>query len=210
MIDSERSFCYTLKMPKPRTYDKAELIQSAMEQFWEHGYYATSIRDLVDVTGVSRHGLYAEFDGKRGIFLAALETYLETFVQDAFGRVEDPGASSAQIRQYFEHLIALAEVNGLPGPGCLIANTMVEAAPHEKDIQAVVQRHLDRLRHGFERALLNGQKRNEVDHQLDAKRFAEFLTISAQGLWSASRMIADARHLRAYVDTLLAPIELKG
>lgn len=194
-------------MPKSRTYDKAELIQSAMERFWEHGYYATSIRDLVDVTGVSRHGLYAEFDGKHGMFLAALEAYLDTFVKEAFERVEGADSSTGQIREYFEHLIALAETNGLPGPGCLIANTMVEAAPHEVEVKAVVQRHLDRLRCGFEQALLNGQRRNEVDQSIDAERFAEFLTISAQGLWSASRMIEDAGHLRAYVDTLLAPIE---
>lgn len=197
-------------MPKPRTYDRAELINSAMEQFWQHGYYATSISDLVAATGVSRHGLYAEFDGKQGMFLAALETYLETFVQEAFGRVEGNGASIAQIRSYFEHLIALAEESGLPGPGCLMANSMVEAAPHEAAVKAVVQRHLNRLKGGFEQALLNGQKRNEVDRSVDPAHFADFLAISAQGLWSASRVISDAAHLRAYVDTLLAPIELKG
>ncbi len=197
-------------MAKSRSYDRTKLLQSAMERFWEHGYYATSIRDLVDVTGVSRHGLYAEFDGKHGMFLAALETYLDTFVKEAFERVEGTDASTRQIRGYFEHLIALSETNGLPGPGCLIANTMVEAAPHEVDVKAVVQRHLNRLRSGFEQALLNGQKRNEVDQSIDAERFAEFLTISAQGLWSASRMMEDASHMRVYVDTLLAPIEKGG
>ena len=194
-------------MPKPRTYERSELIKAAMEQFWAHGFYATSIRDLVAVTGVSRHGLYAEFEDKHGIFLAALETYLETFVEEAFGRVEEDAASVRQIRDYFEYLIALAEENGLPGPGCLMANSMVEVGPHEEAFKAVIQRHLDRLRAGFAEALKNGQKRGEVEASLDVQRFAEFLAISAQGLWSASRMISDGAHLRAYVDTLLAPLE---
>ena len=194
-------------MPKPRTYERSELIKAAMEQFWAHGFYATSIRDLVAVTGVSRHGLYAEFEDKHGIFLAALETYLETFVEEAFGRVEEDAASVRQIRDYFEYLIALAEENGLPGPGCLMANSMVEVGPHEEAFKAVIQRHLDRLRAGFAAALKNGQKRGEVEASLDVQRFAEFLAISAQGLWSASRMISDGAHLRAYVDTLLAPLE---
>lgn len=194
-------------MPKPKAYDRAELINAAMEQFWAHGFYATSIRDLVNATGVSRHGLYAEFEDKHGIFLAALETYLDTFVQEAFGRVEAEGAAVGQIRDYFEHLIALGEENGLPGPGCLMANTMVEAGPHELAFKALVERHLARLRAGFESALKAGQERGEVDPTLDPKGFSEFLAISAQGLWSASRMISDAAHLRAYVDTLLAPIE---
>ncbi|MEM1201249.1 MAG: TetR/AcrR family transcriptional regulator [Pseudomonadota bacterium] len=194
-------------MPKPRTYERSDLIKAAMEQFWAHGFYATSIRDLVAVTGVSRHGLYAEFDDKHGIFLAALESYLETFVEEAFGRVEEETASVREIRDYFEYLIALAEENGLPGPGCLMANSMVEVGPHEEAFKAVIQRHLDRLRTGFAEALETGQARGEVDPALDAERFAEFLTISAQGLWSASRMISDAAHLRAYVDTLLAPLD---
>ncbi len=194
-------------MPKPRTYERSDLIKAAMEQFWAHGFYATSIRDLVAVTGVSRHGLYAEFDDKHGIFLAALESYLETFVEEAFGRVEEEAASVREIRAYFEHLIALAEENGLPGPGCLMANSMVEVGPHEEAFKAVIQRHLDRLRAGFARALKNGQVRGEVNPLVDTEQFAEFLTISAQGLWSASRMISDAAHLRAYVDTLLAPLE---
>ncbi|MEM8687535.1 MAG: TetR/AcrR family transcriptional regulator [Pseudomonadota bacterium] len=194
-------------MPRTRTYTRSDLIKAAMEQFWVHGFYATSIRDLVAVTGVSRHSLYAEFDDKHGMFLAALETYLDTFVEEAFGRVEEEAASVSQIRDYFDYLIGLAEESGLPGPGCLMANSMVEVGPHEEAFKTLIQRHLHRLRAGFAQALKTGQERGEVDPSVDAQRFAEFLTISAQGLWSASRMISDAAHLRAYVDTLLAPLD---
>ena len=194
-------------MSKPKSYERAELTRRAMERFWRHGFYATSIRDLVEAAGVSRHGLYTEFGDKNGIFLAALEMYLANFVQQVFGRVETETADVRQIRAYFEHLIDLAETAGLPGPGCLMANTMVESAPHEEAFREIVWRHLDRIKRGFTRAISNGQRLGTVDHRVDAERYAEFLAISAQGLWSVSRVTDDAAVLRAYVDALLAPLE---
>ncbi|MDJ0896698.1 MAG: helix-turn-helix domain-containing protein, partial [Alphaproteobacteria bacterium] len=41
-----------------------------MHQFWAKGYHDTSIRDLVERTGVNYYGLYGEFESKRGLFLA--------------------------------------------------------------------------------------------------------------------------------------------
>ena len=46
-----------------------------MALFWERGYNATSISDLVDHLGVNRQSLYDTFGGKDHLFLAALERY---------------------------------------------------------------------------------------------------------------------------------------
>ena len=121
--------------------------------FWTRGYYATSVDDLVRATGVSRHGLYSEFRDKRGLFVAAVETYVETVVSPAFARVEAEGAKLADIRAYFDTQISLAVERGLPGPGCLVANTMTESGPHDEVFGALVRRHLDRLNSGFRNAL---------------------------------------------------------
>jgi len=197
-------------MPKAKSYDRDELTALAMERFWANGFYATSIDDLVKATGVSRHGLYVEFRDKRGMFLASLEMYLGSFVQAAFGPVEARRSGVQQIRAYFEHLITLAEENGLPGPGCLMANTMVESAPHDAEFRGVVQRHLDRLQRGFGQAIRYAQQSGDVGAEIDAESFARFLTISAQGLWSASRLLEDADMLRAYVGDLLGPLDGGG
>src|ERR1700730_4834453 len=113
-------------MPRARGYLPKDVARSAMERFWAHGYYATSIEQLVEATGVSRHGLYAEFGDKRGLFLAAMKVYIDEVVTPAFAPVESPGAGVGTIREYFAFQISLATKKGLPGPGCLFANTMVE------------------------------------------------------------------------------------
>jgi TetR/AcrR family transcriptional repressor of nem operon len=192
-------------MPRLKLYDRKDVLNRAMELFWSRGYYATSIDDLVRATGVSRHALYSEFSDKRGLFVAVMEAYFDAVVSPAFGRVETEGAGLVDIRAYFDSQIALATAKGLSGPGCLVANTMTESGPHDEDFAALVRRHLDRLNAGFKSALRGAFAEREGTVDIDG--LARFLTISAQGLWSVSRVTAKPGALTAYVDHLLKPIE---
>jgi TetR/AcrR family transcriptional regulator, transcriptional repressor for nem operon len=194
-------------VPKPRSYERHELITRAMEYFWQHGYYATSIHNLVTVTGVSRHGLYSQFNDKHGLFVACIEAYFEDVVTPAFSQVEAPEGGLADIRGYFERQVELAIQKGLPGPGCLVANTMVESAPHDAVLGALVARHIDRLKRGFRHALLNEYQKQRLSLPIDIDGLAQLLVMAAQGLWSMSRMEKDPKNLRLNIDQLMAPVE---
>ncbi|MEM7767419.1 MAG: TetR/AcrR family transcriptional regulator [Pseudomonadota bacterium] len=185
--------------------DGAPVLDAAMEHFWRFGYGGSSMRDLLTATGSNRAALYTGYGGKAGLFEVCLRAYDARVVSPAFARVEASGAGMDAIASYFEHQIAYAETVGLPGPGCLIANTMTERAPHNASVRAQVSAHLDRLRSGFRHALGNAAAPGTAPETLDA--LADFLTISAQGLWSHSRQVSDAAPLRAHARTLLTLIE---
>ena len=191
-------------MPRPRTYQEDDVAERAMHRFWTHGYQGSSIAELVAATGVNRHGLYASFGDKQGLFRAAAAHYTAHVVTPAFAPVEAPGAGLAEIRAYFEHQITAAEDAGLPGPGCLMANTMTETGPHEPEVGALVLAHMERLAAGFRNAL------SEAVPARDRWAEARFLMISAQGLWSVSRMAPEAGPLRDYVQGLLARYEARA
>lgn len=180
--------------------DRSETRILAMRRFWTHGYEATSVHDLVEATGSNRAAIYGAFGGKRALFLACIQTYRELVVTPAFAPVESEGANLVSVAAFFETQISAAEAMGLPGPGCLIANSMTEVAPHDADVQALVDEHFDRLRRGFAGALVN-------EFPASAKRaraLGQFLAVSAQGLWSYSRAVTSARPLRAHADHLIS------
>ncbi len=188
-------------MPRPKSQTRERMVARALPRFWRYGYGATSIDDLVRAIGASRHALYQEFGDKRGLFLACLDYYRDAFVTPAFGRVEQAEAGLDEIAGFLDYQITQSERAGLPGVGCLFANTMTEVAPHDPEIAARVRAHNTRLARGFARALRHAAHGN-LSRQT-AEQLGEALAASTQGLWSVSRVTADAQTLRQHAAAML-------
>ena len=187
-------------MPRTTSFTSEQLADRALQHFWISGFHASSMDDLVKATGVSRHGIYTSFGGKKALFLACFEQYQRRVVTPAFETVEAPRATLQDVSEYFEWQIALGERAGLPGPGCFVANSATEVAPEDPDVMVEVARHNDRLRQGFASALQN------TAPQLDPQRtyeLADVMVIFTNGLWTKSRSVSDGDVLRKAVQSFL-------
>ena len=60
-----------------KRFDKDNVPDRAMRVFWERGYEANSIDDLLKATGINRGSLYGTFGDRRSLFLSALDRYVE-------------------------------------------------------------------------------------------------------------------------------------
>jgi len=159
--------------------------------------------DLVRETKASRHAIYSECGNKDELFLACLEIYQREVVDPAFKQVEAKGATLETIEDYFKVLIDLAEQEGPPYPGCLVANTMTETGPHDEKVLAAVRAHNERLKNGFLNALRNENTRERKLLQSELEALAAFLATSTQGLWSFSRTLTGTRDMHQYAETLI-------
>jgi TetR/AcrR family transcriptional repressor of nem operon len=188
---------------RSKDFEPRTALSHAMLLFWQKGYLDTSIDDLVQFTGVSRYGLYSTFGDKRDLFLKALRYYSETAVSLLLGGLERPEAGLDDVRGYFDRLEAQAQ---LPqgGWGCLIANTAVEVAPFDSAVSAAVQRHFDRMRRGFGRALSNAQADGSLAADFDVAAYADFLVGVAQGIFVMARAGTDLATLRRVAQMALA------
>lgn len=54
-----------------------EILNASQKVFAKKGYEATSIKDIMDATSISRGGIYAYFSNKEHIFLSLLEQIME-------------------------------------------------------------------------------------------------------------------------------------
>ncbi|MCB1493175.1 MAG: TetR/AcrR family transcriptional regulator [Rhodobiaceae bacterium] len=194
-------------MPRPKTHSPTSLTDSALAVFWTSGFFATSMDDLVRATGVSRHGIYGDFGGKRALFLACFQRYQDLVVTPAFAAVERPGAGLTEIRGYFEFQIAAAEQSGLPGPGCFVANMATEVAPHDTDVRDKVREHNDRLKAGFASAVWNALSPSHSMDDAEISDVAQSILVFATGLWSMSRIVSSADDLRGAVASFMLSLE---
>jgi TetR/AcrR family transcriptional regulator, transcriptional repressor for nem operon len=193
-------------MSRSSSQSVESIIDASMLFFWHRGYHATSMDELVAAIGINRHAIYTSIGGKHELYRLGFAAYQRLVVSPAFDRVEQPDAGLDAIAAFFEHQIKAAEIAGLPGAGCLVANAATETAPHDPQIQDEVGAHHARLKTGFAHALDN-EGRKLSQEEVDA--LADFLVINAQGLWSMSRTVGSAVPLRAYVATLLSLLKAR-
>ena len=76
------------RMARPREFDEEAVLDAAVNCFWAQGYEATSVRDLVEKTGITGASLYNAFGDKRALYRKALDHYIEASIADRMRRCE--------------------------------------------------------------------------------------------------------------------------
>ena len=173
-----------------------------MRLFWERGYAATSIQDVVDATGVNRASLYGTFGDKPRLFVAAIDHYVAKISAQRLDILRRAGPAKPAIRDYFEQMIAFAQGEGR-GLGCLLTNATVELAPHDAAIAGTLRASLERVQAAFEATVRRGQAQGEIPPHKDARALACYFVTVIQGLRVLMRARADESMLRDVVRTAL-------
>jgi TetR/AcrR family transcriptional regulator, transcriptional repressor for nem operon len=168
-------------MARPKEFDTAKVLERAMLQFWAHGYEATSIEDLVEVTGIKRGSIYAAFGDKEGLFLAALDRYSETVASSMVTELTESDPERA-IKWVLESIVRSATRARKHPPGCLLTNTALECSMNGDLISGNVQRNFKRIESAMYTAVRRAQSAGSLAPTRDAKRLARFFFGVVQGL----------------------------
>ena len=83
----------TVKAPDER---KRELLDTAMRLFVEHGFSATSMRDIASAAGVTPGLAYHYFDSKQTLFTEVLEAYAQQCAADGVRALDDASLTFEQ------------------------------------------------------------------------------------------------------------------
>lgn len=185
---------------RPREFDEDAAVRQAMELFWERGYTATSIQDLVDALGVQRGSIYAAFGSKEALLLRALACY-SGMVTPALAGLAGGGEVVPHLREYLSLPLQRAAADS--ATGCLLGNTSVEMAAGDTAIAEAVRRGFGSLEDTISGALERAYDRGELPRR-DARSQARMLIAVEQGLEVLSRTAADPGSLTGVVDATLA------
>ncbi len=190
-------------MARAREFEPQETLDKAMALFWSKGYSDTSMDDLVNATGVSRYGIYGTFGNKREFFEKALDHYAQKMGRSSFLRLMEPEASLNEIRVLFESRIDLL-LSSEPRNGCMVCNTALELAPHDKEMQAVIQGLMRRMSKAFTTALGNARGFGEIDESTDIQAMGEYLTGLIFGMAVFARAGFNRKKLKTYMENGLS------
>lgn len=170
-----------MSMGRPLEYDPDIVLDKAMQLFWQQGYEATSMQDLLREMKLSKSSLYQAFGSKHKLFLRCIERYHENMMDEMRERLLNAHSGVQFIVETLSRVIS--EVNELANPkGCLVANTANEFAQSDTQIALKVSAGLDGYRDMFRQAVAKGQHDGSIRRDMNPDQLANYLVTSMSGL----------------------------
>ncbi|MGY4688808.1 TetR/AcrR family transcriptional regulator [Salibacterium sp. K-3] len=192
-------------MARPKEFDETQVLDRAVDIFWELGYEGTSVQVLLKHLGIGRQSLYDTYGGKRDLFFSALKHYDRQ--HDIVDILEKTDSGKEAIIRAFDQLIQTV-TDEKPSKGCFMVNTAVELAPHDPEVSKFIENRGERTELAFQHALIRAQEQGELSrrHQ-DLKATARFLNSARNGVVVTSKNTPDRNVLQDIVRVTLSIFE---
>ena len=132
-------------MARPRQFDEKQVIENLMKVFWEKGYEATTMQDLVKSSGLLKGSLYGAFGDKQAIYLSALKHYNRTHIQAVIDMLNGEGSARQKISRLFDNVIESTRRSLFAG-GCMLCNASLEKASTDSKVKSEIKTTIRRLK----------------------------------------------------------------
>jgi len=163
-------------MTRPKAFDETQALEQAMTLFWERGYEAASVEDLLRAMGINRASLYGTYGDKRSLFLAATRLYEERMIETLARELGSAESPLQAVRTVFASKIEACACPQAGWRGCLLANTLVELGPHDPEVRAHVRENLSRIEALLYGKLMEAQAQGELSQHAKVRALARLLT----------------------------------
>lgn len=193
-------------MARPIAFDETAALDAAIECFWQRGYRASSVRDLASSMGICGTSLYNSFGNKRSLFVRALERYLDRSVRARMRRVEAANPPKQAIRAFFDEIIERSLADRARR-GCLLINSALEVAPHDRKLGVEIAARLDEIETFFRGLIAAGHRDGSIPRRVDAADTARLLLGVLLGIRVLSRSKPDRNLLEGIARPALALLD---
>jgi AcrR family transcriptional regulator len=147
---------------RPREFDGDEVLDALVQLFWQKGYGATSMADIVQASGLSKSSLYNTFGSKEALFEKALDRYLSLRSQMVTNFLLNGTEGLGSIDMFFNAIVMELDTDP-EHRGCLAVNTATELGQSDPGVVKIGERYRNVLREGVGAAFQRAADLGEID-----------------------------------------------
>jgi AcrR family transcriptional regulator len=177
---------------RPRQFDREIALETAMEQFWRHGYEDTTVATLTRAIGITPPSLYAAFGDKDRLFAEAASCYAER-IGAALERAMALPTTSESLAQLMR-VSAASHTDCATPLGCFVLT----------EPRLVVER--ERLRERIAARIERGRVDGDIPAETDAHQLSGFLMAVMAGMSARARDGGSPAEVRAIAELALGAI----
>jgi AcrR family transcriptional regulator len=187
---------------RPREFDSDAALDKAIARFSEYGYHGTSISDLHACLGLTSGSIYKAWGDKRGLFLAALDRYMEARAEAIRSCLTAESSGRDKISALLKMYAQLS--SGAVGrTGCLVVESAVELAMSDADIAKRIAAQQKKRETQLRELLEVGQGDGSVRRDLDVAVTARLLLTLQQGMRVLGKTGSTAKDMRVLIPEML-------
>lgn len=179
---------------RPREFDPEEFLNTALECFWQKGYRATSMSDLMKASGLASASIYKLYPDKRAIYLAALQQYMDEGVSRGIKRDADLSPEAA-LRETLEFAALLSSAPG-GEKGCFTIAAASELLPGDEQVKDKVVYKFHSIINQLEKILIKGQAQQVFRMDEEARVMAMSIFMMLEGMRVYGKIQPDIEDLR--------------
>jgi len=187
---------------RPTIFKEQELLEKAQHIFWEKGYTATSLEDLLNAMKIGSGSFYNTFKGgKKELFSRAIQQRREAFAE--FKAIVDASTAPLEVIKDFYRSLAHADKQ-THLQGCLIANTVTEMTFVDQSLEEEAVRVLKEVEQMYINVIEKAQRDGTMKNKTSAEILGRYLITFWCGFNVTRRMYPDNAILKAQIEMQLS------
>ncbi len=167
-------------MGRHAQFERQDVVNKAAKTFWDLGFYATRMTDLIEATKLQPGSLYATFNSKDELFYECIDSYGKQLIADTEVFMTQQSPKKALVA-YFEHLIEEMQ-SVIPPHGCLLVNSLIELSRLDVKVKEAVEKYIGEVERLFERTIMEAIALGEIPPTQSPKELATTLMVSMWGI----------------------------
>jgi TetR/AcrR family transcriptional regulator, transcriptional repressor for nem operon len=189
----------TLYMPKVKLFNETEALENAKNVFWQKGFNATSMQDLVSGMQISRQSLYDTYGNKEALFLQCLNKYQQESNNNVCQNLNYTGNLKQTLLNFFNAIVDDI-VGDKTQKGCFMLNTLIEVVPENKAAKTVVKKNYDKLEAELINLFDKAKQKEKYSSVFNANELATHFITLLHGMRLIGKIKKDKQSLQKMVE----------
>ncbi|MDJ0622245.1 MAG: TetR/AcrR family transcriptional regulator [Desulfocapsaceae bacterium] len=185
---------------------KKRIIEQTAGLFNSKGYYATTLSEVMQATGLKKGGIYNHFSSKEELALAAFQHNVTLIGRRFYKTLQMHETCKEKLMALISAGLDVYKGDPVSG-GCPIMNAGIESDNYYPPLQEAAAQALGELKRMIKKELREGIDNGDLSPDIDADELTDFFISAYEGGMFVSRMENSDKSMQAVMKMLSSVVE---
>ncbi len=179
------------KIGRPKEFDEAQVLERAMNFFWDHGYDNASLSQLLKAMKISKSSFYQTFGSKQALFERCLALYARQQMHWIKEQLVQHDARTVLLNILQISILEIKQHGEIRG--CLLMNNAEVCYKKYPDLSQLIHQQFMEIHKLLKSLIQTGQKSGDITTRYDASMLSSIFLNTLNGLTVMIKAGADEK-----------------